>query len=601
MKRFIITTISAVVCIQSFVYAQNIRVMASVNQKQVPVNGQLQLQLTVEGSQQVEPPNIDIEGMRADYRGPSTQITMINGVTSSSVTHSYVLRPQIEGVVIIPALEVRVAGKAYTTKPIQIEVLPPSAVTASASGGGLQLDQETLEKAFQFDIVLEDLDRPIYVNESIPIRLQLLLADIPVQIRSMPTLEADGFRVSELKQPSQSRAVVDGQTYRAFDFHGEIIPIRSGDLALGPANIEAQIVIQEPRNSRRSSSFFDDFFGARSQVYPVTVSARSVPITVMPLPSVGRPASFQGAVGQFQLQRQASPLEVSTGEPVTVRWIIRGKGNLDTLKPPVIRQDAGWKTYEAKLLENAQAGYVVYEQVFIPLDISVSQLPYAELSFFNPQLGDYQIEVAEPLAIVVTPSSEGLQPAILSAVDALPQGAKKTEKLGKDIVYIKDTLGKVYPIGWKWYHSVGYWVIFSVGILLFVAQAVFLKYRQRLHADPHLLKASRAFNQSQAHLKQAHKHLQSREIESFYAVIHKTLQHYVGARFRLPIEGFTAAEAEQHLPGKGVPSEQVAQVKALLDQCDAVRFAPQSELAGNMPEVVNQTEMLIRALEKIKT
>ena len=118
----------AVVASSSLVFAEDISVQARVNRRHVPLNGRLHLSLEINGTQNVQPPNLTLDGFDAQYLGPSTQISVINGQMSSSVSHTYVLTPEKEGTFTVGPIAVTIHGRAYQTQPIEVTVLPPASV-----------------------------------------------------------------------------------------------------------------------------------------------------------------------------------------------------------------------------------------------------------------------------------------------------------------------------------------------------------------------------------------------------------------------------------------------------------------------------------------
>ena len=92
------------------------------------------------------------------------------------------------------------------------------------------------------------------------------------------------------------------------------------------------------RQSRRSpfNDPFDGFFDRYQQV-SVDLEAEAQAITVKPLPSAGRPAGFNGAVGRYTMQAKASPLEVTVGDPVTVNIQLSGQGAIESLNLPKLK------------------------------------------------------------------------------------------------------------------------------------------------------------------------------------------------------------------------------------------------------------------------
>ena len=113
------------------VVAEELSAQAMVSQHRVPLNGRIRLSLQVNGTQHVQPPDLQLEDFTSEYLGPSTQISVVNGQVSSAVTHLYALTPKRQGRCTIEPLRVEVDGKTLQTQPIDIDVVPPAAAGQS--------------------------------------------------------------------------------------------------------------------------------------------------------------------------------------------------------------------------------------------------------------------------------------------------------------------------------------------------------------------------------------------------------------------------------------------------------------------------------------
>ena len=69
--------------------------------------------------------------------GPSrsSQISIINGKKSSSITYTYVLRGRKEGTYTIPPATITAGGKTLESKSVKIKVLPPDEPSAGQGRG----------------------------------------------------------------------------------------------------------------------------------------------------------------------------------------------------------------------------------------------------------------------------------------------------------------------------------------------------------------------------------------------------------------------------------------------------------------------------------
>ena len=68
---------------------QPITVSASVESNDVAVGEPFLLSIVVDGAQNVPVPVVEVADFRADYLGPSTQVSLVNGRMSTRVTHRY--------------------------------------------------------------------------------------------------------------------------------------------------------------------------------------------------------------------------------------------------------------------------------------------------------------------------------------------------------------------------------------------------------------------------------------------------------------------------------------------------------------------------------
>ncbi|GEM_PF-6307544 len=268
---------------------QEIRVQASVDRTQVALNEVLQLNLQVNGTQNVPPPDLKIEGFRVQYIGSSTQISVVNGLCLSSIIHRYTLFPQKAGRQTLGPISVEVEGKTFQTQPITIEVIGGSSPPRPPPEGQGPAEEEgqppDLGDALQLELGVDKTKA--YLNEAIPARLQLLMGGVAVRGIEMPTLQTDGFLVKPMGQPSQARVMVGEQPYTLLEFDTTVTPIRTGKLSLGPASINCQITLPLHR------------------LYPITLEAKPVAIEVLPLPKGGKSPESTEAEGMATTKRSS--------------------------------------------------------------------------------------------------------------------------------------------------------------------------------------------------------------------------------------------------------------------------------------------------------
>jgi hypothetical protein len=596
------------------VAAQEVSVRAAVDRQRVPVNGRIALSLRVDGTQQAAAPDIDPDGFVVRYVGPSTQVSLVNGQMSASVVHTYVLMPQREGTLTIDPITVQVDGRSFNTEPITVEVLPASSAQQASPGSSGVTGEPTapLGDALQFQL---GVDRTrAYLGQAIPARLQLLIGGVAVRGIEMPVLEADGFLVTPVQQPEQSDVVVNGQPHALLEFRTTLVPIRTGALTAGPATIGCQVAVRRERLRQPSASggdpfeqifggsLFDDFFG-HSRVQSVQVTADPVTIAVLPLPEEGQPPGFTGAVGRLTLKADAVPIELAAGEPVTLTVTVTGEGNFDTVSAPELVGDlSGFKVYPPQQRQATggatEPGAKVFEQVLIPLDPAVREIPPARFSYFDPVSGRYETITEPAIPLVVHPPTTEERPAIVEPAPA-PTASAKPETLGRDLVYIKDDLGPLYPVGrsgavsWAWL-----WWACAAPLACLALSEWLRRRRARAAADPGAVRASGAMRRAMARCQAARALQQSGKVTECYAEIQRAVQRYIGDRLNLPSDGLTKSEMERHLLARGASQELVREFGELIERCDAARFAPASVAADQADTALRATEALLRRLER---
>jgi hypothetical protein len=440
----------------------------------------------------------------------------------------------------------------------------------------------------------------VYLHERVPLDVTLYVGAIRVADLQYPTLAADGVSVDKFPEPSQHQQVIDGETYQVVHFQTTVVPLRSGALTLGPANLQLN-VLSRRRNSLFNDPFFQNFFQDdpfSTERRPMQLHSDPIVMTVLPLPEEGKPAGFSGAVGRFTLQVSAAPTEVTAGDPITLRMMLNGSGNVGEAEPPQLVNTNGFRTYETHPGKSESGGpgsttiAKSFEQVLIPNDAHVRAVPAVVFSYFDPQTRRYETARTDPIALVVRPPQNPARQEVFAA-GTPGQHVAPEEKLGHDIVYIKDDPGGLSPRADHWYGSPFFWLWQPVPLLLFVAAVWYDRRRQRLSGDVRYARFSRAGRQAHRGLATAEKALANGESAAFYDAVSRTMQEYLSAKLDLP-PGAIDADA---VASRGVPADSVQHIAEVFATCEQIRFAPSSS-DGDMRGVLALARQIVRRLER---
>ncbi len=360
----------------------------------------LQFQLRVNGSDTATaPPEISVDGLSFSYIGPQSQQLWSFGTgrgasSSISVIHVYQCTPQRAGNFTVPPLTVTIDGREYRSQPVGLRVQD---APAGSTGP---------EAVIQAEIALSK--ETAYLGESIPVELRLLFdAQTRADLEKMPTFEGDGFTKLKLTQPKRTRMQRGARDYVALVFRTVITPIRAGKVKVGPS--KTQVAVQIPRPQSRGSRFpfdaFTDPFGAFGRMQERELTAEAAELIVKPLPTAGRPKSFSGAVGQFQLSGQGAPARVKINDPVTMTLTVSGSGNFERVSAPVLTDPAGWRAYDPSEKftpsdETGTQGTKSFEIAVIP-EAKKTQMPVFEFAYFDPTAEKYVALKSKPAPLVV--------------------------------------------------------------------------------------------------------------------------------------------------------------------------------------------------------
>lgn len=422
----------------------------------------------------------------------------------------------------------------------------------------------------------------------------------PIRVADVqyPTVAADGLSMDKFPEPSQHQQVIDGETFQVLHFQTTVTPLRAGQLTLGPATLRLNVL-----NRRRGGMFGDPFFQQffqddpfSTERRPLDVRSDPIALNVLALPEEGKPPAFSGAVGAFTLQVTAAPTELDAGDPITVRMTVSGTGSLAESEPPAISSTEGFRTYEVKPAKSDTAGTgalgvtKAFEQVLIPNDATVRALPPARFSYFDPHARQYRTLESQPIALVVRPPPQAARAEIVAGKLGAPSAME--EKLGRDIVYLKDDPGLLRPRAASWHD--GWFLLWQpIPLAVLVAAVWYDRRRQRLSGDLRYARFSRAGKAARRGLAAAAQALGNGNRAGFYDLVSRTMQEYLGAKLDLPPGGIDA----QAVSRCGVSEEGLRSIRDFFTTCEHIRFAP-SAGEGDMQGTLSLAQEIVRQLER---
>ena len=590
--------------------AADLDVQASVDRTRVAVGDVITLTVSVssEGLTSVPTPEWsapDGFDMLGSSSSTSTSIQIVNGDVSQTLTTSFVytLRAGREGSFVIGPARVQYQGRTHESSPIRVEVSRATGrrrAQPSPSPGQSLSTQELRQIEENLYVVAVPDKKSVYVGEQLTLSYKLYtrfdLRDIA--FGAVPTYT--GFWAETLydaKRVDMKREVVDGRAFNTLLLKVvALFPTSSGRQGLE----QLEMICSIPVRSRRRSLFdFDDFFSSDpfGTAKQVTVRSEDLTIEVLPLPP-GAPPGFGGAVGQFDISASATPPTVVEGDPVAVKVVVSGSGNLNSVPEPLRPDGTDLRFYDPKVsLEkqsrgNRFAGRKTYEYVAIPENSKMGGIPPFRLPYFDPEAKRYIALQSEPIVLEVTPRIHTPQPLAGAAM----LNREEIRVLGEDIRFIKpdrtelEDQGRMLVADWR------FLTVQLIPLLGFFCVLGYRRHRERLAGDVAYARRRRSRGEASRRLAQARRLMSGGDDKAFHAEIHRALAQFLADRLNLPAAAMAAEPAARALGTRGVKQEIVSDVGEVFQQCDFARFSPSRVAKDEMARLYQKTEALIDAL-----
>ncbi len=519
--------------------------------------------------------------------GPShgQSTSYINGVRSMEKSVRLDLMALKKGTYTIGAAKTEANGDSYTTKPITITVVD----AGTNQPGSIE------EKAAQlvYINILTNKNK-VYLGEPISVRYTLILNANVGQFEYLETPEFLGFVKNdiEIKQIQTKQETINGNPTTTADLSKFLlIPQQVGEFDLG--KLQMRLPTQIPTGRR-------DWFGNPETRTINQISTSKFPkITVLPLPNAGKPASFNGAVGNFELKTSLSRNEVKGGESVTLTVEVSGKGNIQLIELPEPQVPNSIESYDPKYKESINVlptgvkGYKRNEYLLIPQYKGVYKIPGLTFSFFNPYTEQYETQTTEELLIDVT---EG-EIAKTNPSQNKPINNDKNEvtALGEDIGFIQLTPSEFELKGPSFFVQPLHYILAIALFLATLGLFVYNRIRQKFKPDYAAKARKNAGSNAKKQLKLAHQKLQANQIKEFYGELLAALQKYFQFKANLAPADFNTERVAEIINQKQKDGELAQSLTYLINQANSARYAPLTQ--ANMKQ---DYDLGLKSLEKLE-
>ncbi len=547
-----------------------------------------------------------LEVLSGPYASSQSSFQMVNGKTSSSqtVTYTYVLYASAKGVYNIPPAQITANGKRIKSNTLSITVdgdAPGNQQGGGQSGGrnGQRGGQQPKVGNAGSTITSSDLFITTSASKTKVYEQEAILLTYKVYTRvglnnvSNEAPDLHGFHVQEITLPQQRSLKMEmykGQAYNTVVWRQYVVfPQRTGDIQIGSVPFEAYVVQRD-----HTVDPFEAFFNGGSGYIEVkkTVVAPAVTIHVDSLPA--RPANFSGGVGTFNISATLDKTEVKANEPINLRVVVSGTGNLKLIKEPIVAYPKDFDKYDAKLTDktklvaNGLEGSMIYDILLVPRHQGKFEIPEIEFVYFDTKKGKYETAKTNGFTINVAKGEGGSHKEEYNKEDI--------KQLNKDIRHIKTGDAEIKPTDSFFFASTSYWVILAVLILLFISLFVIFRKRAISNADITGMKGKKANKVATRRLKIAAKLMKASDHKHFYDEVLRALWGYVGDKLNIHVAQLTRENISQRLAERDVDENTINLFISALDECEFERYAP-GDMAGNMNKTFEAAMTAITTIE----
>ena len=554
----------------------------------------------------------DFDVLAGPYTSTSSSTSFVNGhrTSSFSQTYTYTLIAQHPGTFTIGPATIKVDGENYQSNGVRIQVLPEDEpTTADNTASSASSQRQPTQNSGDAQVGNNNLfvrtivsKTRVHEQEALLLTYKLYFANVDVaQLTNNTKLpEFTGFLKQELNIENIQTELehYNGRNYQTAVLYQTILyPQHAGDIKIGPANFEAVIRVQTRQQVR---SIFDDFFASYTNVTK-GITAPGTTIHVSSLPS-GKPATFSGGVGTFNLTPTISQTEVLANEAITIRLDISGSGNMKLLKTPAIDWPEGFEVYDPKVTNNFSvttsgvSGTKTIEYLAIPRAGGVYTIPAIQFAYYDTQADAYRSLATPEYTLNIARSTNEESGA--AVVNTYVQ-KENIQQLGSDIRYIYT--GELKAASNRNSISFGtllFWLFYAIP--LSIAALMFIVFRKRIkeNADVTRMRYKKANKVAQRRLKVAEQLLQQNKKEAFFEEIERAAWTYLSDRLSIPTAQLNKENIAQILTEKAVPDATIKQMLHVLSTAEFARYAPTSDSA--MHELYEDTIKIINQLESEK-
>ncbi len=353
--------------------SQEINVAAVVSPRHIQFGEKARLDLTISGDTfitHIEAPQFNFlpAFLAVPLHSETTPRLEANKI-SVSMAWAYELIPQAIGDFTLSDIRFAYQGTPYFANPGSIRV----------SGADTYKDVST-NAIHQIEAKV-DTSEP-YLNAPLTYTFRYLYTAV-LPTRASPTQRLPAFSdffAEELRKRPPYTQQIRGKTFWVEEHTRTLYPKKTGQVVLAPA----ELLLPLPKG-------------------PKTLKTKPLTLTVQPIPEIGRPPHFNGAIGDYQISAQLVRGSVVVGSALTLTVRISGRGNIQTAVAPALPTIAGVMVSNPILSKDSTPTSRVYTYTLTPARTGALRIPSIAYAYFDPSRAIYATTQTAPIPLSVRP------------------------------------------------------------------------------------------------------------------------------------------------------------------------------------------------------
>ena len=498
--------------------------------------------------------------------GPNQSVSnsWINGVRTFSKTYSYFLTPEKKGNYTIGQASIEIDGDIYKTLPVKVQVT--EAVESSLSPGS---PSSVVDDDIELSIEISKSNP--YLNEPISVEFKLLF-NPKINVTNLGEIDNPEFKNFWSQNIKIPRLEIKSTSYKGQRYNyvtwkkALLFPQKAGDLELLPLTLD--VTIDVPTNRR-------DFFG--NTIYTQTskkVASRKRIIKVKNFPENGKPESFNGAVGNFDISLNSSKSQLKATESFQLEFKVNGNGNLKLFSLPEIIVPSSFEKYAPEFKEKINTslsgmnGEISNVYTIVPQYQGKYPIPPVEFSFFNPKTEQYVTLYSNESIVDVLDGPTRLSESNVQASNPVSNSITSSDqfnfiKLSSDFIQIdrKNIIDSKKIL----------FTLFLIPIIILVLAIIYFNLRNKKVSE-NILKSRDADLLARQYLNNAKIDMNNKD--SFYASLENALFNFIKSKYLIEREDFSKDRLKSILEKDKISDNIIEDLIDIINSCELARYTP---------------------------